>query len=112
MRNQCENSINNCLEVAHMKNKRLDNICSEILDYMEEHDVISEEMVLSLFKGLALCEEDDEKPTSYMHLFDEINEKWNYREIHQQLSEQVFLYGAIWGCLQLMETKQKTLEVN
>lgn len=92
-----------------MKNKRLDNICSEILDYMEEHDAISEERVLSLFKGLALCEEDDEKPTSYMRLFDEINEKWNYREIHQQLSEQVFLYGAIWGCLQLMETKQKAL---
>ena len=91
-----------------MRDKRLDNICSEILNYMEAYAEISEERVLALFKGLALSDER-ERPSSYVSLLDKIDEKWNYREIFQDVPEQVFLYGAVWGCLQLMEEKQRTI---
>lgn len=75
---------------------------------MEEYAEISEERVLALFKGLALSDER-ERSSSYVSLLDKIDKKWNYREIFQDAPEQIFLYGAVWGCLQLMEEKQRTI---
>lgn len=91
-----------------MKKKRLDNLCRELLDCMEERTAISEEWVHSFIEGLALFDDkDNEMPTSYVRLFDEIIEQWSYREIYQMEAEQIFVSGAIWGCMQLMEAKRK-----
>lgn len=91
-----------------MKKKRLDNLCRELLGYMEEKTAISEERIYSFIEGLALFDaQDNEMPTSYARLFDEISEQWSYREIYQMETEQIFLSGAIWGCMQLMEARRK-----
>lgn len=91
-----------------MKQKRLENICQEILAYIEKDYEISEEMVLALAQGLTFYDGREEKmPSSYIRLLDEIGQKWQYRETEQLSVEQTFIMGSIWGCLQMAEARRR-----
>lgn len=91
-----------------MKQKRLENICQEILSYVEKDYEISEEMVLALAQGLTFYNGREEKmPSSYIRLLDEIGQKWQYRETEQLSIEQTFVIGSVWGCLQMAEARRR-----
>lgn len=91
-----------------MKEKRLENVCRELLMYVEKGYTISEEKVLGLSESLAFFDGREERmPSSYVRLRDEIDQRWQYREIEQLTVEELFIIGSIWGCLRAAESRRR-----
>ena len=90
-----------------MNEKRLYNICKEILTHIERKDDISEEQVYRLGEGLSFYYGEEKMPATYIKLLDTIGQKWQYQQLDDLSPEQLFIYGGLWGCMQAMEIKRK-----
>ena len=93
-----------------MNEKRLYNICKEILTHIERKDEISEDQVYRLGEGLSFYYGEEKMPATYIKLLDTLGQKWRYQQMDDLSPEQLFVYGGLWGCIQAMEMKRMRIQ--
>lgn len=91
--------------------KKLDNICSGILERVKDRKrKIDEERVQSLFEGIVENLTSDllkDAPDSCRNLYSKINELWYYKKFQGYSAEEIFLLGGIWGAFELVKQKEE-----
>ncbi len=94
-----------------MKRKRLENICKSILTAIKRNALIDEDQIFKLTDALSFYDgREEEFPDEYTQLCNVIEEKWHYQDVQELPKEQLFVYGGIWGCLQMMEAKRRYID--
>ena len=95
-----------------MKQKRLGNICKEILGFLEQKRELDEEQAYILFEGILdrMMSEEEENVPNYSHLSDLLEDKWHYKDLDDTSSEELFLMGGLWGSIQVAESYFKRLK--
>lgn len=89
-----------------MKQTRLGNICRDILMRWREKRSVDEELVYIFFDGILDMLHDSEKDNSipdYRKVTDRLQDIWQYKDFDKMSKEEIFLYGGLWGGMQMAE---------
>ena len=90
--------------------ERLKNISKTILEKRKK--TLEEKQVFIFFEGILDIIHSNKTDEFYKKLSDYIHEMWQYRNIKDMDPEQAFLYGSIWGAINLEELNRKRIEMN
>lgn len=102
-----------------MKQTRLGNICRDILMRWREKRSVDEELVYIFFDGVLDMLHDSEKENSipdYRKVSGRLQDIWQYKDFEKISKEEIFLYGGLWGGMQMAEInarrkkKEKSVE--
>ena len=80
---------------------------------MESKKHLDGEHVALFFEGVVDCFNGDAKkeyPAKYRDLSRKVNEIWKYKNWSDKSEEQIFLYGSMWGVMQLMQARQEQMQ--
>lgn len=101
-----------------MKQTRLGNICKDILAHWRGEGKIDEEQCYVFFDGVLdkILDPEEELTPDYKKVSAELREVWQYKDFSDLTPEEAFLYGSLWGGIQLAglcekrENQRKTVE--
>lgn len=89
---------------------RLTNICRRFLKYWDERKQLGAEEVGIFFEGMVdYMDSPDEKkyPSQFISFSEKVNEAWHYKEFENLSKENNFLYGSVWGAIQVNKVRQR-----
>lgn len=88
-----------------MKQKRLRNICRDILAHWYGKRRVDEEQTDIFYEGILDQLDDQEKETAkeYQELAGKLHEMWNYKDFEEMSEEEMFLCGGLLGGVKMLE---------
>lgn len=92
-----------------MEQKRLRNICQDILACWSEKKELDEEQGYIFFDGIldTISCEEEEFGSDYEKVSTKLNEMWQYKNWGKMSVENAFLCGSLWGGLKIAELSRK-----
>ncbi len=88
---------------------KLRNLCQDLLQRWRKKGAMDEEQSYLFAESIfeMLSDPESEPGEDYRKLSQRLNEVWQYRNLGGFSPEEAFLYGSLWGMVQVLETGRR-----